>query len=248
MCLRFPKFVNTEKNLKKEHVWLKRLAPLPLQIPKPLALGIPGKGYPCNWSIFNWIDGDTATANQLFNDHRAAKDIAEFIKDLQLVNTDGGPKSGLHNNYRGVPLIERDKLTKEAILKLETEFEPSALLKIWEAALDVPAWTSAPVWLHGDIHSENMLTINNRLNAVIDFGLSGVGDPACDLMVGWTQFNPKARNTFRKSMEVDAATWERGKGWALSWAVIALAHHIYSNPFLARTSRNTINQIISSQF
>lgn len=245
MCLRFPKFMRTEINLKKEYIWLPRLTPLPLQIPKPLAMGIPEMDYPCNWCILSWIDGNTAATNHFFDDHRAAKVIGEFINALQLVDTDGGPKSGPHNNHRGVPLIERNQLTREAILKLNAEFEESNLLGLWEETLEVPPWNKAPVWLHGDIHSDNMLTNSGHLNAVIDFGLSGVGDPACDLMVGWTQFNPKTRNSFRKSIRVDDTTWDRGKGWALSWAVIALAHYNRSNSFFANMSRITINQIIS---
>jgi aminoglycoside phosphotransferase (APT) family kinase protein len=209
MCLRFPKTIRTEKNLKKEHAWLPKLTPLPLQIPKPLAMGLPEKGYPCIWCIFSWIDGDTAAAINLLDDHRTAKDIGEFINALQSINSGGGPKSGPHNNYRGVPLIERNQLTREAIQKLSTEFETITLFNLWDTALDVPVWNKAPVWLHGDIHSGNMLTKNGRLNAVIDFGLSGLGDPACDLMVGWTQFQPETRNIFRKSMKVDDATWER---------------------------------------
>ncbi len=246
MCLRLPKTMHTEKNLKKEHAWLPKLTPLSLQTPKPLAIGTPEKGYPCSWCIYSWIDGNTVVANYLSDDHRAAKDIGKFINSLQLVDTEGGPKSGPHNNYRGVPLIDRNQLTREAIQKLNAEFETNALNNLWDAALDVPTWANAPVWLHGDIHSGNMLTQNGRLNAMIDFGLSGVGDPACDLMVGWTQFHPEARNTFHKFIKADDDTWERGKGWALSWAVIALAHYNRSNSFLASMSRNTINQLVSS--
>ena len=46
--------------------------------------------------------------------------------------------------------------------------------------------TGPPVWLHGDLHSGNLLAERGRLSAVIDFGLLAVGDPACDLMVAWT--------------------------------------------------------------
>lgn len=246
MCLRIPKSTSTINNLDKEYAWLPYLTPLPLRIPAPIAKGKPGNGYPCNWCIFDWIDGETATPNQLHNQHDVAVDIAEFIKALQIVDTRNAPLSGSHNNYRGVPLINRDLLTRKAIGNLRNIYDPSILTVIWETALNTTAWDQKPVWLHGDIHSGNLLFNNHRLCAVIDFGLSGVGDPACDLMVGWTQFSPDVRETFQKSINADTATLARGKGWALSWAVIALAHYLDTNPFLTTMSKGTIKRILES--
>jgi len=65
---------------------------------------------------------------------------------------------------------------------------------------------------------------NGQLSAVIDFGGLGVGDPACDLIVAWNLFSAEARNVFRATLSVDDATWERGRGWALSTALIALPY------------------------
>src|SRR5207247_4581353 len=42
----------------KEHRWLPILAPqLPLPIPRPLAKGIPGSGFPRPWSVYQWLAG-----------------------------------------------------------------------------------------------------------------------------------------------------------------------------------------------
>jgi aminoglycoside phosphotransferase (APT) family kinase protein len=50
----------------------------------------------------------------------------------------------------------------------------------------IPDLTGLPVWVHGDVAAGNLLVRDGRLSAVIDFGSSGVGDPASDLMIAWT--------------------------------------------------------------
>ena len=90
---------------------------------------------------------------------------------------------------------------------------------MWDDAL-AATWTGAPVWFHGDVAEGNLLVDGDgRLAAVIDFGTSGVGDPACDLVIAWTLFDGASRAAF---VEVgrDAATWARARGWALWKALI----------------------------
>lgn len=49
--------------------------------------------------------------------------------------------------------------------------------KYEKAALRASTWTREPVWFHDDL-----LVVDGRLSAVIDWSDLGVGDPACDLM------------------------------------------------------------------
>lgn len=50
------------------------------------------------------------------------------------------------------------------------------------------------MWFHGDVAAGNLLIGGDgRLAAVIDFGLCGVGDPACDLTIAWTMFDRPTR-------------------------------------------------------
>ena len=39
-------------------------------------------------------------------------------------------------------------------------------------------------------------------------------------MIAWTLFSGESREGFRAALSVDDATWARGRGWALSWALI----------------------------
>lgn len=58
---------------------------------------------------------------------------------------------------------------------------------------------------------------------MIDFGGCAVGDPACDLAMGWSFFTGSSRGAFLSALDVDEATRARGRGWALWKALITLA-------------------------
>jgi aminoglycoside phosphotransferase (APT) family kinase protein len=115
----------------------------------------------------------------------------------------------------------------------------------WEAALQAPAWDGPPVWTHGDLYDGNLLVERGRLAAVIDFGGLGVGDPACDLIVAWSLLSAGIRQAFRTALAVDDATWARGKGWALSVALIALPYYQNTNPVMVANSRNRIAEVLA---
>ncbi len=57
---------------------------------------------------------------------------------------------------------------------------------------------------------------------MIDFGGTGVGDPACDVVIAWTLLKGESREAFRTALRVDDGTWARGRGWALWKALITL--------------------------
>ena len=67
---------------------------------------------------------------------------------------------------------------------------------------------------------------DGRLAAVIDFGCSGVGDPACDLSIAWTFLSGQGREAFRVALPLNAEAWARGRGWALWKASITFAGNL----------------------
>ena len=231
MLARLPSARRYAEQAEKERAWLPRLAPrLPVAIPEPLALGRPGHGYPFAWSVYRWIPGETAKATR-FDEGRLARDLADFLTALQAIDAAEGPPPGPHNFLRGASPAVYDAQTREALTKLEGRIDTLAAAAIWDAAL-VSKWSRPPVWLHGDVAPGNLILRDGRLAAVIDWGICGVGDPACDLAMAWTVFDGEARAAFRDGLDLDADTWTRARGWALWKALIVLArgpgHHDYA--------------------
>ena len=246
MVVRLPRIPSAVEQVNKEQKWLPRLAPLlPLNIPVPLAKGKPSEGYPWHWSVYRWLEGEDATTEPVADPRQAAIDLAQFITALQQIEATGGPAPGRHNFYRGVPLAMRDQQTRAAIAALHDVLDADEVTTVWDAAIEVSAWNGAPVWLHGDLHSGNLLVQQGRLSAVIDFGGLGVGDPACDVMAAWLFLSAENRAVFRAVLQVDDATWARGRGWALSFGLIALPYYQATNPVLAGTARRAIYEALA---
>ena len=80
---------------------------------------------------------------------------------------------------------------------------------------------------------------------MIDFASLCLGDPACDLMVAWTFLTAETRPELRAALDVDDAGWMRGRGWALSWALIALPYYRETNPTLASYARRTLAEVLA---
>ncbi len=246
MAVRMPRIHRVTGQVEKEHRWLPRFAPhLPLAIPVPLAKGTPGEGYPWHWSVYRWLEGENATTERIADPRHAATELAGFIAALQRIDPTGGPVPGPHNFFRGVPLSMRDVQTRAAIATLHGTLNIDAVTAAWDAALQSPAWGGPPVWIHGDLQSGNLLAVQGRLSAVIDFGGLGVGDPACDLIVAWNLLSASTREVFRAALPVDDATWARGRGWALSVGLIALPYYQTTNPILAGISRYAIAEVLA---
>ena len=246
MVVRLPRIPSAVGQVDKEQKWLPRLAPrLPLNIPIPLAKGKPSDGYPWHWSVYQWLEGQDATIATISDPRKAATDLAQFIVALQQIEATDGPPPGQHNFYRGVPLAMRDQQTRDAIAALREVIDVDEATAAWDAAIETPTWNRVPVWLHGDLHAGNLLVQQGKLSAVIDFGGLGVGDPACDVMAAWTLLSAENREVFRELLQVDDATWARGRGWALSFGLIALPYYQISNPVLAGIARCAINEALA---
>lgn len=224
MSVRLPSADAYVPQVEKEHRWLPRLGPhLPLPIPTPLAKGLPGSGFPRPWSVYGWLAGEPASVERIDGLARFADDLAGFLASLQRVDADGGPAAGPHSFFRGGPLETYDTETRETVAFLAGRIDRDRALAVWEDAL-ASRWTDPPVWMHGDVVPSNLLVREGHLSAVIDFGCSAVGDPACDLAIAWTLFEGHSRAVFREGLAVDDGAWARGRGWALWKALLTLAH------------------------
>jgi aminoglycoside phosphotransferase (APT) family kinase protein len=246
LAARMPRIGWAIGQAKKEREWLPRLAPhLPLAVPVPLATGRPAEGYPFEWSIYEWLPGENA--NTRIEDLRqAAVDLAAFIRALHRIDITGAHPRPVHG--RGGPLIEGDEQVRRSITELGDRIDGAATLRLWEESLSAPAWEGEELWVHGDLLPGNLLVVDGRLSGVIDFGGLNVGDPACDLQPAWNMFAGESRERFLAELEVDQASWLRGRGWALYQAVSALPYYWDTNPGMIRQASHALTQVLADSF
>ncbi|RAG81157.1 phosphotransferase [Streptacidiphilus pinicola] len=242
MVVRLPRRAGAAKDIDMEHEWLPRLgAQLPTPIPVPLAQGTPQEGYPWRWSVYEWLDGTNPVVGRLTAPKLLATDLAAFVTTLRRTDPADGPAS-----YRSEPLPQRDADTRRALADVRDLVDQGAALSVWESALRAPEWTNAPVWIHSDLQPGNLLVSpEGRLSAVIDFECAGFGDAAVDLLPAWYVLPPEARALFRTVAEVDEATWVRGRGWALSVALLELSYYRHSNPVMVATAQHVLDEILA---
>ena len=231
------------EQVEKEQRWLPVLAQhLPLTVPTLIAKGRPDETYPWPWSIYRWINGRTATIENVGTSIANAISLTEFVQALQKVDATNAP-----THSRGEPLATRDAKTRECLLQIRDLIDYGAALEVWEDALSAEPWSRPSVWFHGDLHHGNLLVNHQRaqprLSAVIDFGLMGAGDPACDLMSAWGLFSGEARSAFHKTLAVDESTWRRGRGFALSQAAIYVPYYLKTQPKGVQNALRVIRQV-----
>lgn len=245
LVVRLPLRPGSTRQIDRVHRWLPVLAPhLPLRVPVPVATGAPTDRFPWSWSVCSWLPGEDATTADLDHD-RAVRDLAAFIVALRNIDATGGPRPSAANFGRGVPLAQRDAETRRWTEKARGLVDTAAVTAAWDEALAAPPWDGPPVWLHGDIAAGNLLVQDGRLSAVIDWGAAGVGDPACDLIVAWELFDAPTRALLRAELAIDDATWARGRGWALSTAIIALPYYQHTNAFMADQARRKLAAVLA---
>ena len=245
MTVRLPSADWYALQVDKEQRWLPVLAAqLPLAIPTPVAKGVAGEGYPYSWSVYRWLDGEITTEPALGDWTEYAITLAGFLVALRSVDASGGPAPGHHNFYRGGPLTTYADETIRSIESLGDEIHTDAVMRAWDDAM-ATAWRRNPVWFHGDVAAGNLLLDGGRLAAVIDFGCSGVGDPACDVVIAWTLLVGQSRDAFRTTLGVDPGTWSRGRGWALWKALITLVDQLERDPAEATIARRVIDRVLT---
>ncbi|MFF0233884.1 aminoglycoside phosphotransferase family protein [Micromonospora sp. NPDC005254] len=244
--LRFPLRPSADPALRdtlrqeQEHAVL-LAAHLPIAVPEPLALGAPGDGYPGWWTAYRFIPGETAQPDRIDDPDVFARDLAAVVVALHGVDTGGRSWPGYG---RGGPLADQDADVRAALAVSGELTDTAALAEVWDRCRDARRDDPVDVWIHADLMPGNLLVRDGRLAAVIDLELVQVGDPAVDLMPAWNLLDPGSRETYRRALGVDDATWERGRGWALAQAINALPYYVDTNPVMADIARHTLRAVL----
>ncbi len=243
--VRLPRIGWAVGQVEKELEWLPRLAPqLPLRVPQPLALGQPEGDYPYTWGVYHWLPDTMPELQEVAARPALARQLAEFVLALRMCNMTDAP-------IGESPATDLQQLDPHVRASLATSAEwlDSAMREqitaVWDAAMRLPGWTAAPVWVHGDLHSSNLLWNGERLSAVLDFSALELSDPAIDLMPAWNAFGAQARATYRAVLQPDSATWERGRARALAKALFALPYYRDTNPEIMERSWYTVREVLA---
>jgi len=247
LLVRLPSAYGYIEAVAKEQRWLPVIAAhVPFHVPEPVALGEPTAEFPRPWSVYRWIVGAPAGDEAIDDLDGFARDVALFLSALAEVDATDGPEAGPHSFWRGAHPRVYDDDVQRSLTRLAGSIDTDAARRVWDAAMDTEIAEPA-VWFHGDIAHGNLLLRERRLAAVIDFGTSGVGDPACDLAIARTMFDDSARSAFRDGLAWDDEVWARGRAWALWKAMLLLSGAAGSHDpdAEARRSRIVIERILA---
>jgi len=88
---------------------------LPFEIPRAVAHGRPGAGYPWFWSVHTWLVGS------LPGGPLPVEEVVALVQALQAVDSRGAPEPG---SGRGQPLAARDVHVRDALRRVDA---PGAL-------------------------------------------------------------------------------------------------------------------------
>ena len=241
LAVRMPRRAAAAGLIMIEQYWLPQLAPrLPLPVPAAVRVGRPGEGYPWAWSVVPWLAGEPADLAPPGDG--AAATLAGFLRALHLPAPDHAPR----NPYRGVPLEERESAVEERLARLErsTGLVTPLIRRLWRRALAAPI-DAGPVWLHGDPHAKNVLTLDGDISAMIDWGDMCAGDPASDLSAIWMLLaSSSARQAAKLAYGSQSeATWVRAQGWAIAFAAMLSDAGRADDPRLAAMGERTFARV-----
>lgn len=240
LAVRLPRRSLSADLLRLEQTWLPRFARrLSLDVPAPVRVGEPGRGYPCRWSVVPWLDGRPVHGEGL--PAGEAPRFAAFLRSLH----QPAPVDAPRNPYRGVPLAQRaaDLEARMRRLKGSTGFLTDAILAIWTNALEAPM-AAGSTWIHGDLHPGNVIAKEGRISGIIDWGDLAGGDAATDLASAWMLFDEKGRRVlFDACVGLDEATMARARGWAVFFGVVLLDIGLAGNSLHAAAGERTLRQL-----
>jgi aminoglycoside phosphotransferase (APT) family kinase protein len=215
-----------------EHRWLPELAPrLPIPVPVPLRHGVPGRGYPWHWTVCRWFEGELAADAALDDPVREAERLGAFLAALHRPAPDVAPD----NPFRALPVASLVPRIARNARALDDAIDQRAVAATIARLEPTPDWAGPPSWVHGDLHTANVIVADGSLAAVIDWGDITSGDPAVDLAVAWMLFDDADRSAMRAAagavVDVDDDTWRRGELWALHFALLYLLNSADNSRF-----------------
>jgi len=240
LAVRAP-FVPREAGIRRQAEWTPVLAPaLPVRVPAVRGVGTPTGEYPSDWLVVDWLPGRTPAPGEALADPDAVTDgLVAFCRALWRQDATGAREA----HRRGT--LEREDAAVRAALAAIHEVDTHAVLRLWERAVAAP-WDGATVWVHDDLLPANLLVDDaGRLAGVIDFA-PGTADPATVLLAAWNVLPASHRERYREGLGLDEAARDRGIGWSILQASVALPYYRDIAPGMTRMAVHALRELVAS--
>lgn len=252
--VRLPRTPSAEASILTEHRLLPALQATDVarrfQVPELLHTGLPSSAFPLHWMITGWIDGlDAWQVRQ-----ELAQSPGGLIEDLTtaigaISSATGLPVPDRSPGQRGGPigpLLDRlRRWLDDPKWSADRFVDVRRVGRLADQAAELADEPVAVCTVHGDLLPGNLLVAAGRLRAVIDWGGAGCGDPAQDLTPAWALFDDDARATFRSELEVDDATWLRGRANELEHAVGGVLYYRPRGHVLGEIMARTLDRVLA---
>lgn len=271
LSVRLPLLTSGVEALEHELRWLPWLAErLSVPVPEPVATGAPAGGYPFPWAVYRWLPGTVPDDGGAITDAPAlVDDLAGVVHELRALPADGAPVRPDRCDLRA-----HDPSVQVALRHMDPATDPvQETAEAWAAALAAPPHDGPPTWVHGDLFAPNVLVArrtdrhddghdlrpadrrdarqhgdgddgDGRVGGVLDWGCSGLGDPAADLALAWWPFVGAARDRLRTALAVDDDTWARSRGWVLRTAILGIPYYRRTNPGFVVRARHALDAVL----
>jgi len=228
---RFPRRQVAVAGLECETRLLPFLAPrLPLALPRPSKLGLPGLGFPWPFAGYLMLPGQTLCRADLGEEARGAmaESLGHFLRALHALKLPEDLQTQLPADPFGrSQLKERAHKLCQRLDRLDLNAEAHELplveaRRLLKALENIPPRETAPVLVHGDLYARHLLVDDQgTLTGVIDWGDLQAGDPGLDLSIARSVLPASARQRFFQAYgAVDPRTLGAARFQALSYGII----------------------------
>jgi len=206
-------------------------AALPVDVPGLIGRGVPADGMPWHWGVYRWLEGRHPTPGD--DDAVVAAGLADVVLALRSMPPVGDPSPAAFD-----AAADNNKTRPKAV-----ELGSAAALAAWDAAVNLPPEAAASAWVHGDLMPGNVLLRDGRVSSILDWGASGVGDPALDLLGAWTCLGPAARAAYLNALDATPRQITLARALAVRKVAWGLSYYRDTNPGFAAVLAHTLRQV-----